>query len=102
LCQRYDQPVTVQDDRKRILGDNPAAKKAVTDSMFIRLVVYAYQDFDRHTPLKCLLSRSTKGKELITYQNRVGQNYAQKNGKSRTIANKFGMYWYVTRAWLTQ
>ena len=42
-CFGDDQPVTVQDDRKRILGDNPAAKKAVTDSMFIRLVVYAYQ-----------------------------------------------------------
>jgi hypothetical protein len=50
------------------------------------------------TPLKCLLSRSTKGKELITYQNLVRQDYAQKRGKSRTIANKFGKYWYVTNA----
>ena len=53
---------------------------------------------DRTTPLKCLLSRSIKGKDLITYQNLVSEDYAQKNGKSRTIANKFGMYWYVTRA----
>jgi hypothetical protein len=50
------------------------------------------------TPLKCLLSRSIKGKDLITYQNLVSEDYAQKSGKSRTIANKFGMYWYVTRA----
>jgi hypothetical protein len=50
------------------------------------------------TPLKCLLSRSIKGKELITYQNLVSEDYAQKSGKSRTIANKFGMYWYVTSA----
>jgi hypothetical protein len=42
--------------------------------------------------------RSNKGKEPITYQNLVSQDYAQKNGKSRTIANKFGMYWYVTGA----
>ena len=47
------------------------------------------------TPLKCLLSRSNKGKNLITYQNPVSEDYAQKSGKSRTIANKFGMYWYV-------
>src|SRR5258707_9244536 len=50
------------------------------------------------TPLKCLLSRSIKGKDLITYQNLVSEDYAQKSGKSRTIANKFGMYWYVARA----
>ena len=50
------------------------------------------------TALKCLLSRSIKAKKLITYQNLVRQDYAQKSGKSRTIANKFGMYWYVISA----
>src|SRR5260221_8486995 len=50
------------------------------------------------TPLKCLLSRSIKGKDLITYQSLVSEDYAQKSGKSRTIANKFGMYWYVACA----
>jgi hypothetical protein len=45
-----------------------------------------------------LLSLSIKGKDLIPYQNLVSEDYAQKSGKSRTIANKFGMYWYVTRA----
>jgi type II/III secretion system protein len=50
------------------------------------------------TALKCLLSRSTKAKKLITYQNLVRRDYARKRGKSRTFANKFGMCWYVTRA----
>jgi hypothetical protein len=44
------------------------------------------------TPLKCQRIRSNKGERLITYQNLVSQDYAQKSGKSRTIANKFGMY----------
>jgi type II secretory pathway component GspD/PulD (secretin) len=63
--------------------------------------VPTFQSFIRppsRTPLKCLLSRSTKGKGLITYQNLVSEDYAQKSGKSRTITNKFGMYWYVARA----
>ncbi len=45
-----------------------------------------------------LTKPSIKGKDLITYRNLVRQDYAQKSGKSRTIANKFGMYWYVACA----